>query len=299
MRENTKRLSAVLALAAAFAGALLVALVAHGAAPEGAEAAGDPVLVGAGDIAGCSATGDEKTARLLDGIPGTVFTTGDNAYDKGTARQFRKCYDPSWGRHEARTRPVPGNHDYETSDAAPYYDYFGKNAGRPGRGYYSYDRGAWHVLALNSNVATGVGSRQYEWARADLARNPNACAVAYWHHPVFSSGEHGGSPKMTSMWRLLDGAGVDVVVAGHDHDYERFAPQTSAGRANPNGIRQFVVGTGGRYLRPFSSVEPNSEVRNSSTFGVLKLTLHASSYDWEFVPEPGKTFRDSGSAPCA
>lgn len=261
-------------------------------------ASDDPVLVGAGDIASCDERGDEKTARLLDGISGTVFTVGDNAYESGRAREYRRCYKPSWGRHKARTRPAPGNHDYRSSSAAPYYDYFGQKAGPAGRGYYSYDLGAWHVISLNSNVAAEEGSPQYEWLREDLAANQSGCTVAYWHHAVFSSGEHGNDPTMAQTWKLLDESGVDVALVGHDHDYERFAPQNYDGTADPNGIRQFVVGTGGRHLRPFSNVRANSEVRNSNTRGVLKLTLHPTSYDWKFVPESGKTFSDSGSAAC-
>jgi 3',5'-cyclic AMP phosphodiesterase CpdA len=242
-------------------------------------ASSDPVLVGAGDIASCDERGDEKTARLLDGIAGTVFTVGDNAYESGRAREYRRCYDPTWGRHKARTRPAPGNHDYRSSGGAPYYDYFGQKAGPAGRGYYSYDLGAWHVISLNSNIAAEAGSRQYEWLRKDLAANPSECAVAYWHHPVFNSGDTGNDPKMAEIWKLLDESGVDVVLAGHAHSYERFAPQDYLGNADPNGIREFVVGTGGRNLRPFSTVQANSEVCDSGTFGVLKLTLHATSYD--------------------
>jgi acid phosphatase type 7 len=262
-------------------------------------ASADPVLVGAGDIAHCAERGDERTARLLGNIPGTVFTTGDNAYDSGTAGQFRNCYDPTWGRYKARTRPVPGNHDYETRGAAPYFRYFGAKAGPAGRGYYSYDLGAWHVVTLNSERGFGPGSAQQEWLGADLAANSGgACTLAYWHHPVFSSGEHGSDPRMAATWKKLDEAGVDVVLTGHEHSYERFAPQTHEGVADPNGIRQFVVGTGGRDLRPFRAIVANSEARNSRSHGVLKLTLHAASYEWEFVPVGNSTFRDSGSEAC-
>ena len=261
-------------------------------------ASGDPILVGAGDIASCDENGDEKTAKILDRISGTVFTAGDNVYESGKATEYRRCYKPSWGRHKARTRPAPGNHDYRSPDAAPYYDYFGRKAGPAGQGYYSYDHGAWHVISLNSNIAAEEGSPQYEWLREDLAANPNACTAAYWHHAVFSSGEHGNDQKMAQIWKLLDESGVDVALVGHDHDYERFAPQDYAGKVDAKGIRQFVVGTGGSSLRPFFNIQENSEVRNSNTHGVLKLTLHAASYDWEFVPERGATFRDSGSAAC-
>jgi len=284
--------------------ALLAALICAAAfaylgVGEASSAPTDPVLVGAGDIAHCEERGDERTANLLRNIPGTVFTTGNNAYESGTARQFRECYEPTWGRYKARTRPVPGNHDYRTRGAAPYYRYFGANAGPAGLGYYSYDLGAWHVIALNSERPPVPGSAQQEWLSADLAADDGACTLAYWHRPVFSSGEHGSDPTMADTWKQLDEAGVDVVLTGHEHSYERFAPQSHEGVADPNGIRQFVVGTGGRDLRPFRTVHANSEVRNSSSHGVLKLTLHAASYDWEFVPVRGSTFRDSGSEACA
>lgn len=256
------------------------------------------VLVGAGDIGHCFTAGDEITAALLDNIPGTVFTVGDNVYPDGTTTDFQKCYDPSWGRHKARTRPSPGNHDYHTPGAAGYFSYFGSNAGPEGRGYYSYNLGGWHIISLNSNIAADSGSAQMQWLREDLAANRTNCALAYWHNPVFSSGKHGSHPRMAAAWEVLDVAGVDVVVNGHDHNYERFAPQTSTGAAAPNGVRQFVVGTGGSWLVRLGTVKPNSEVRNSTTFGVLKLTLNTTSYDWVFATRPGATFRDSGTAPC-
>jgi hypothetical protein len=264
----------------------------------------DPVFVGAGDIASCASSGDEATANLLDGIPGTVYTLGDNAYDSGTDAEFANCYNSSWGRHKARTKPSVGNHEYLTAGAAGYYNYFGAAAGEASKGYYSYDLGAWHIVALNSmceNVGgCGATSPMVTWLMLDLATNPSSCTLAYWHHPVFSSGsEHGNNPKMIPSWDALYAAGADVVLSGHDHDYERFAPQTSSGVADPaEGIREFVVGTGGRDHRAFGTIRANSEVRNSDTNGVLKLTLHASSYEWQFVPEAGKTFIDSGSGSC-
>ena len=262
--------------------------------------ASDPVFVGAGDIGDCNSGGDEITADLLDDIAGTVFTLGDNAYPKGTATQFANCYDPSWGRHRDRTRPSPGNHDYATPGATPYYAYFGSRAGPSGKGYYSYDLGTWHIISLNSNIKAGSSSKQAKWLRADLAANPADCTLAYWHHAVFSSGKHGPyTPKMAPLWRILDAAGVDVVLAAHDHIYERFAPQDANGEADPLGIRQFVVGTGGgETLYTFAANPPNSEIRDNSARGVLKLTLRPGSYDWEFVPQPGKTFTDAGSAAC-
>ena len=265
-------------------------------------APGDPVLVGAGDIASCYSDGDEATAALLDAIPGTVFTAGDNAYQAGSAADFGGCYEPSWGRHKARTRPSPGNHDYATDGAYGYYSYFGDLAGPAGRGYYSYDLGAWHIIALNSNcwaVSCDAGSEQEQWLRADLAAHPAACTLAYWHHPRFSSGLHGGDSTLQPFWQALYDYGTDIVISGHDHDYERFAPQAPDGRADPNnGIREFIVGTGGASHYGFGSVASNSEVRDSSTFGVLKLTLHPTSYDWQFVPVAGEAFTDSGSEAC-
>jgi hypothetical protein len=266
---------------------------------------GDPVFVGAGDIAECWLGwvnwfgGAGATATLLDRIAGTVFTTGDHVYQDGTAEEFRNCYEPTWGRHKARTRPSPGNHDYNVPDAGPYYTYFGDLAGPPGRGYYSYDLGAWHVVSLNSNIVAEAGSEQERWLREDLAAHQTRCTLAYWHHPLFSSGRRGNRSHMRDIWRVLYEFGVDVVVNGHDHIYERFAPQTPDGETDAErGIREFIVGTGGSHLYHFEKIRPNSEVRDNSTYGVLKLTLHATSYDWEFIPVPGGTFRDAGSAAC-
>lgn len=260
----------------------------------------DPVLVGSGDIAHCRSEGDEATANLLDNIPGTVFTTGDNVYPDGTVEEFANCYDPSWGRHKARTYPSPGNHDYHTNDAAGYYTYFGAAAGDPAKGYYSYDLGTWHIIVLNSNVPVDPGSPQEQWLRADLAAHPVACTLAYWHHPRFSSGvEHGSNRRMQPLWQALYDFGADVVLAGHEHNYERFAPQDPQGIPDPRrGIRQFVIGSGGRSHYQFGPPVPNSEVRNGDTHGVLRLTLHAGNYSWEFIPVAGQTFTDSGSAPC-
>jgi hypothetical protein len=263
----------------------------------------DPVLVGAGDIAGCSTSGDETTATILDTIQGTVITLGDNAYDSGTASEYTNCYDPSWGRNKARTHPAVGNHEYLTTGAAGYFGYFGAAAGDSTRGYYSYNLGAWHIIVINSNCAPvggcQTGSPQEKWLRADLAANPAACTLAYWHHPRFSSGQHGSNTFMQPIWQALYDAGADVVLNGHDHIYERFAPQDPSGQADPaRGIREFVVGTGGRSHYTIGTAITNSEVRNRDTFGVLKMTLHTNSYDWTFVPEAGKTFTDSGSATC-
>jgi hypothetical protein len=269
----------------------------------------DPIIVGAGDIAACDRSGDEATADLFDSIfvsdvPGAVFTTGDNVYNSGTTREFADCYEPSWGRHKERTRPSPGNHEYGTYQASGYFDYFGEAAGEIGKGYYSYDLGTWHIVVINSNCnkigGCDEGSPQEEWLRNDLASNSAICTLAYWHHPLFSSGKHGNNPIMEPIWQALYDHGVDVVLNGHDHDYERFAPQDPQGAADPEqGIRQFVVGSGGRshYIFPETPL-PNSEVQNDNTYGVLKLTLFPTGYNWEFIPVEGKTFSDLGSADC-
>ena len=277
----------------------------RGAKAHGAKARG-AVMVGAGDIARCSEREDaQATAELLDSIPGTVFTTGDNAYPRGTAAQFEDCYDPGWGRHKERTKPAPGNHEYYTPGARGYFGYFGEAAGEKGKGYYSYDRGAWHVVSLNSMCeevgGCGPDSPMLAWLEKDLAENSEKdCTLAYFHHPLFSSGKHGNQAKMRPTWEVLYAAGADVVVNGHDHSYERFAPQRPAGTLDPErGIREFVVGTGGAENYPFSAIEPNSRARNTGTDGVLKLTLDAGSYGWEFVPVAGETsFADSGTAAC-
>lgn len=263
----------------------------------------DPVLLAAGDIASCDSAGDEATAVLLEGGSATVATLGDNVYDRGTDREYDECYDPSWGRAKSRTKPSAGNHEYATEGADGYYDYFGDAAGDPDEGYYSYDLGAWHVVVLNSNCSEaggcGEGSPQEEWLRADLAAHRTTCTLAYWHHPRYSSGKHGNHDRMQRIWETLYGAGADVVLSGHDHSYERFAPQDDSGRADPaRGIRQFVVGTGGKNHYDFQTTKPNSEVRESGTFGVLKLQLHAEGYDWEFLSVAGKTFNDSGTGAC-
>jgi hypothetical protein len=270
--------------------------------PTPAPPASGNVLVGAGDIASCGLTADTATAKLVSTVDGTVFTAGDNAYESGSASDFANCYDPTWGAFRDRTYPVPGNHEYETSGASGYFDYFGARAGPVGTGWYAYDLGSWRIYALNSNclvVGCDAGGAQEQWLRADLATNPRPCVLAYWHHPRFSSGEHGNDAEVAPLWNALYEAGAEVIVNGHDHDYERFAPQTpSAGANAATGIREFVVGTGGASLRSFGTVKANSQVRNSGTHGVLKLTLDNASYSWQFLPIAGTTFTDSGSASC-
>jgi acid phosphatase type 7 len=271
-----------------------------GAPPPPGTAPEPPVtFVGAGDIARCGHPGSELTARLLDAIPGTVFTTGDNAYDRGTEREFRECYGPTWGRHRDRTYPTPGNHEYETPGALPYYDYFGSQAGPRGLGYYAYRLGAWEVFSLNSNVAAGPGSPQYQWLAAELTRRPSRCSLAYWHHPVISEGYYyGRSDGMLAIWRLLVDHGTDVVLTGHDHNYQRFrllGPELQPDERR--GIRQFVVGTGGTDTYRFKAAPTQTEARGAD-LGVLRLLLASDSYEWEFVPVAGATFRDSGREAC-
>jgi hypothetical protein len=266
----------------------------------------DPVLVAAGDIADCSSNGDEQTAALLDDIPGTVGTLGDNAYESGTDVQFANCYDPTWGRHRARTRPSPGDHDYETPGAAGYFQYFGAAAGDPAKGYYSYDLGTWHIVMLNSNCGEiggcDAGSAQEQWLRSDLAAHPTGCTLSVLGNPLFSSNNHvGNDVTMKDLWQALHEHRTDVMLTADDHDYERFAAQDPNGRLDlVNGITEFVVGTGGRshYTFPVGLPASNSQVRNDDTFGVMKLALHPGGYDWNFVPVAGKTFTDSGSRSC-
>ena len=263
-------------------------------APIAAAAAGEAILAGAGDISHCSNDNDELTAQLLDKIPGTVFTTGDNAYDAGSYAQYMDCYDKTWGRHKDRTRPIPGNHDYDTADASGYYRYFDNVAP-----YYSYELGTWRIYALNSEIDVQGDSAQAQWLTTDLETHPAQCVLAYWHEPRWSSGStHGNSREMGTLWRALYEADAELVLNGHEHNYERFAPMDAEGQAEPQGLREIVIGTGGGGLYPFGPVLPTTEIRNNTTYGVLKLTLRTNSYDWEFIPVAGSTFTDSGSTEC-
>lgn len=272
--------------------------------PSSGDEAKEAVLIGAGDIADCSdLAGAEATAKLLEVNPGTVMALGDLAYPNGTAEDF-KCYDKTWGRVKDRTRPAVGNHEFHSSGAAYYFQYFGPAAGDPKTGYYSYDLGSWHVVVLNSECeeigGCGAGSPEEKWLRADLAAHPVGCTLAYFHKPRFSSGlNHGNDPEVGAFWQALYDFNAELILNGHDHDYERFSPQDPNGNADPKrGIREFVVGTGGKNHREFGIHKANSEVRNNSTFGVLKLTLKETGYDWKFIPQAGKTFTDSGSGNC-
>jgi hypothetical protein len=274
--------------------------------------AGEPaaVLLAAGDIGDCArlgGVGARTTTKILGGIDGTIAALGDLVYPAGTAQAFRDCYATTWGIYKNRTRPVPGNHEYYdgTGTAAPYFEYFGATAGEALKGYYSYDLGGWHILALNSNcvrVDCWIGSPQERWLQNDLAAHPARCILAYWHHPLFSSGRHPGHARTEAMrpiWRDLYRAGATLVLNGHEHFYERFAPQDPDGDPDPNGIREFVVGTGGGLAKAYT--EPpfrNSEVRKSGEFGILKLVLHQDTYDWEFIGDPSGSLHDAGTGHC-
>ncbi len=279
--------------------------------------AADPVIAGAGDVAcdpslasfngglgGSTSCRQKYTSDLLLNMdPDAVFTLGDNQNEVGSLDQYLQAYDPSWGRVKAKTRPIPGNHDYLTSGAAGYYTYFGAAAQDPSKGYYSYNIGSWHLIVLNTQCSEvggcGTGSPQETWLVNDLAANPTACTLAYWHIPLWSSGGRANSNSQVFMQDLYN-ANADVVLTGHDHDYERFAPQNPQGQLDTTrGIREFVVGTGGENHTSFTTTAANSQVANDTTFGVLALTLHATSYDWQFVPDTGSgTFTDSGTTAC-
>ena len=262
--------------------------------------AGSAVLLAAGDIAKCDSTGDEATANLLDSLPGTVAALGDDAYESGTLTEFNQCYGPSWGRHKARTKPAPGNHEWLTANAQGYRDYFGY----PGALYYAYDLGAWRVYVLDSDCSKvggcAAGSPQYTWLSNDLAANPRQCVLAYWHHPKFTIGPHandeGGSG--VPFWTLLQQHGAELVLNGHDHNYQRWTPMLPDGTVSATGIRLIVNGAGGANHTVPTRTDSRVQASNSDTFGILKLTLSAGSYSWQFIPEAGKTFTDSGSSAC-
>lgn len=267
------------------------------------------VLLAAGDIASCTQDGDSETASLLAANPADrIAVLGDNVYENGTLDEFNQCYGPTWGAVKAKTEPALGNHEYSVSSSASgYFDYFGAAAGTPGQGWYSYDLGAWHVVVLNTSdgcgeVSCSADSRQVQWLQSDLAAHKNVCTLAYWHHPLFSSGGNtfaGSTPAVRPLWNALYAAGADVVINGHSHIYERFQPQDPSGAANGSGIREFIAGTGG-YTEHELATNPaaNSVVRNDDTFGVLQLVLRPTDYSWQFLPVAGKTFTDAGSASC-
>ncbi len=273
------------------------------ATPLGPDPSGTVVITGAGDIAVCGSDGAKQTSDILLQQQGAFFTAGDNAYDKGTATEFATCYDPTWGRVKDRTiLPVAGNHDWDTTGAAGYLAYFGTTAAPQGVTWYSTDVGAWHVIVLDSECpqvgGCGTDSPQGRWLANDLTTSTARCTLAIWHKPRFSSGEHGDDRDVGPFWDLLHEDGAELVINGHDHDYERFAPQDPSGNEErPGGIREIVVGTGGAELRQFGRTARNSEFRMAGTYGVLRLTLHPANYDWEFLPVSGDV-ADSGSTIC-
>jgi len=281
-------------------------------------ATSDPVVAAAGDIA-CdpraktsAADSDETgaqqchqaaTAALVAAMhPAAVLTLGDEQYPDAALDSFMAGYDKTWGAFKAITHPAVGNHEYHTPGAAGYLAYFGSAANPSGKTYYSFNLGSWHLIALDANcklVDCGPDSPEAQWLKADLAAQHASCVLAYWHQPRFSSGPHHSDSAYDAFWRALYAAHADLVLAGHDHDYERFAPQTPDAKADPSeGITEIVAGTGGRSHYKIGAIEPNSVVSNGTTYGVLELTLHPHSFDWKFVPEPGSTFSDSGSQRC-
>lgn len=272
------------------ASALLPLLVL--ACASAARAAPAPYTVyAAGDIAYCEKTtaalsGAADTARLVEDAlaanpRAAVLLLGDNVYQRGTEREYASCYDPTWGRFKARTYPAPGNHEYATPGASGYFGYFGNAAGA---GYYSLRLGAWRVVSLDSNLKGAAQQAQLAWLKQELARSEERCTLAYWHHPLYSSGGHGSIAGMRAAWELLHRAGAEIVLSGHDHDYERFAPQDANGALDrERGVVQFVVGTGGAYPTPFLWPLNHSEMRDNSRLGVLKLVLADDGYAWEFL----------------
>jgi acid phosphatase type 7 len=261
-----------------------------------AEADAPAILLAVGDIAGCAEHYmDEATAEQVADLPGTIALLGDVVYQDGTRWQFRNCYDPSWGRVLSRSRPAPGNHEYRTDQAGPYYEYFGSRAGPSGKGYYTYKLGAWRIYSLNSERLI---AEQETWLKAHLAANRSKCILAYWHKPLYTSGSHPGEVTVRPLFDALYQAGAEVVLSAHNHNYERFAPQDADGNLQARGTRQFVVGTGGAQLVDFVTAQPNSKLRYVAGWGVLRMTLSPGKYAWNFLPLAGTTPVDSGSANC-
>ena len=268
-------------------------------------------ILAAGDIAECRdqhskypRVNARLTAQQLLRSPGQILALGDLAYPHGSFRDFQECYDPTWGQVKERTHPVPGNHDYDTREAAPYFAYWKNQAGEAGRGYYSFDVGDWHIIALNSNIEKKkhhkeTNSAQHQWLKQDLAATQARCILAFWHHPVFSSGRHGNDSRMFYILRTIYDFGVSIVLTAHDHHYERFAPQDPNGNLDfSHGFRQFVVGTGGGTLRPLQHSQKNSEAFRSDTFGILKLNLYPDRYSWQFMPTEEEQPYDVGTTSC-
>jgi hypothetical protein len=274
----------------------------------------DALLIGAGDIADCGQLQPAKdTAAIIQKFPtATVFAAGDDAYTNGTANEFKDCYGQSWGVFKERTRPSPGNHDYGIyppvlrHNAAPYFNYFGTNAGPAGLGYYSYDLGGWHIVSLNSMAGQKGAPKmadQIAWLKNDLDHTEKRCVLAYWHHPLFSSGsEHGDQANdpgrfMTPLWDVLLQHKAEVILNGHDHHYERFDLQDAAHKATPDGIRELIVGTGGGKGRGLGTIKVNSQLQLAHRYGVLLMTLHPNSYEWHFINVNGNV-EDLGSGEC-
>jgi len=279
------------------------------AVPAAKAAVKSITLYAAGDIAECKSkpaaeSNAAKTASLIEAglnkdSKAVVLTLGNNTYPVGTPEEFNQCYDATWGKFLARTLPSPGNHDYAMPLGQGYYNYFGDQAGPGRRGYYSNNVGNWHIVSLNSNLKDEQFQAQLKWLQDDLRNNKRACTLAFWHHPLYSSGGRGNNAVMQQAWKILQDAKAELVLSAHDNDYERFAPQDANGqRDDNNGLREFVAGTGGARLTSMLLTKPNSEVRDNSSLGVLKLTLNEKSYDWEFLPVPGQSFRDKGSDKC-
>lgn len=270
-------------------------------APPAAPPAPTPasnVVLAAGDIASCSNDRDEATARILDAQPtASVLTLGDNVYDSGTASEFSGCYAPTWGRHLSRTFPSPGNHDYNTQNAAGYFGYFGARAGPTLTGWYSFDIGAWHLISLNSERDFAESGAQVAWLKADLAATSKKCVLAYWHKPRFSAGNYDDFTAYIPFWDALYAAKAEIVLNGHDHNYQRYRLMDAGGDADPAGIRQFLVGTGGVGAYALED-DARRDAAATDVYGVLQLTLNTSGYDWRFLPAAGTTFSDSGSGVC-
>jgi acid phosphatase type 7 len=279
--------------------------------PASGAPADDPIIAAAGDIA-CAPTANKgapancdqaaTAAQILALKPDAVITLGDNQYESNTADQYAAVFDKTWGQFKDLIHPTIGNHEYLTPDAAGYFGYFGAAAGDPTKGYYSFKLGVWHVVVLNSECShvggCASGSPQEVWLNADLAANPTACTLVTWHEPRWSSGEHGDAVQMATIWDDLVAAHVDLALAGHNHDYERFPALNADGNPDPSGVQEIVAGTGGKNHYPFSVPPIGGEIRDSTAYGILKLKLHPSSYDWQFLPAPGYSFTDAGSMPC-
>jgi hypothetical protein len=277
-------------------------------APVPISGLGDPVVNALGDIAACDPSyihrdGQMLTEALMRTLDGPILGLGDYVYPDGTPAYFTSCFDPVWSSIKTRFIPAAGNHEYQYTNAGGYYSYFGAAAGDPTQGYYSFNLGSWHLIALNSNCSAvggcGVGSQQLSWLQADLGANTQKCILAYWHHPLYGSGLEGNTPEVLDFWQALYAAHATLVINGHNHDYERFGPMDPVGNPDPlSGITEIVSGTGGKDHSPLTKLQPNSRVFNDTDFGVLRLALHADSYEWQFLPVAGGTFTDGGSGKC-